>query len=199
LRIKRYMASQFSPLSDEELVQKTQQDIDAFGEIIDRYEQKLFRYIARISHFSQEETEELLQEIFVKAWQNLKDFDGTQKFSSWVYRIAHNHTISEYRKQTSRGSDKRIEWDDELLGNLPDNIDLPRNTNNTLNKTEIGHILDSLPEKFKTPLILRFLEEKSYEEISDILRVPLGTAATLVSRAKKEFANNAKEKNISFF
>jgi len=188
----------FSHFSDEELARLSRENIDAFAEIVDRFETPLLRYILRISQFSQEEAREMLQEVFVKAWENLRGFDDSQKFSSWIYRIAHNQTISEYRKQKSRGAEKRIQWDDELLRNLPDAIDLPRNMNRKLDAKSIHSVLLLLPEKYKTALVLRFLEEKSYDEISDILHIPLGTAATLVNRAKKLFAQRAEENCISF-
>lgn len=188
----------FSHLSDEELANLAREDIDAFAEIVDRFEKCLLRYILRISQFTQEEAREILQEVFVKAWENLRGFDNSQKFSSWIYRIAHNHTISEYRKQKTRGKDMRIEWDDELLGNLPDAINIPKDLNRKFDMKSIKTALELLPKKYKTVLVLRFLEEKSYDEISDILHVPLGTAATLVNRAKKLFAQTAEDNNISF-
>ena len=185
-------------LSDEELVQRSLQDIDYFACIYERYEKKLIRYILRISSFSFEEAEDVLQEAFMKAWKNLNEFDGNLKFSSWIYRIVHNTTISEWRKSRSKGKDQRQELDEELFQNLPSSLDLEKEITQKFNKENIQKVLQLMPEKYREVLILKFLEEKDYKEISDILEKPSGTVATLISRAKKSFYQTAKQRNISF-
>ncbi len=185
-------------ISDEELARKSLQDIDYFACIYDRYEQKLIRYILRISSFSLEEAEEILQEAFVKAWQNLNEFDGDLKFSSWIYRIVRNTTITEWKKSRSKGKDQRQELDEELFQNLPSSLDIGKEVDQKFNKENIRKILQLMPEKYREVLILKFLEEKDYQEISDILKKPSGTVATLISRAKRSFYQTAKQKNISF-
>ena len=72
-------ASSPDQLSDNTLVQKSLEDLDKFGMLIERYEEKLKRYILRISHFTIEEAEEILQEVFIKAWKNLREFDYRKK------------------------------------------------------------------------------------------------------------------------
>ncbi len=188
----------FSQLSDEDLALVARENVDAFGILVDRYEKPLMRYILRLSKFSKAEAEEILQEVFLKAWKNLQGFDSSLRFGSWIYRIAHNATISEFRKYKSRGGEERMEWNDELYESLPDSIDLPREINEKVNAKGVRKVIELLPEKYRSVLVLRFLEEKSYDEISDILHIPLGTAATLVSRAKKQFLEKAKEHSIHF-
>jgi len=185
-------------ISDEELVRKSLQDIDYFAYIYDRYEKKLTRYILRISSFSFEEAEDVLQEAFIKAWQNLNEFDGNLKFSSWIYRIVRNTTITKWKKSQSKGKDKRQEIDEELFQNLPSSLDIEKEVNQKFNEEHLRKILQLMPEKYREVLILKFLEEKNYQEISDILKKPSGTVATLINRAKKSFYQIAKEKNISF-
>jgi RNA polymerase sigma-70 factor, ECF subfamily len=185
-------------LSDEKLVKKSLQDIDYFACIYERYERKLIRYILRISSFSFAEAEEILQEAFVKAWQNLNEFDGNLKFSSWIYRIVHNATITEWKKSRSKGKDKIQEYDEELFQNLPAKLDLEKETNQKFNEENIRKILQLMPEKYREILILKFLEEKDYKEISDILKKPSGTVATLINRAKESFRQTARQQNISF-
>jgi RNA polymerase sigma-70 factor (ECF subfamily) len=175
-------------ISDEEVIYASTEDIQAFEEIIRRYEKPLLRYIMRISSFSEEESEEILQEVFIKAWKNLNDFDRSQKFSSWIYRITHNETISTFRKEKSRGYEQKVDWDEEIMSNIPDKINIIKDVDQKITAENIQRALSMMDEKYRSILVLRFLEEKSYEEISDILRIPPGTAATLLSRAKKELS-----------
>jgi RNA polymerase sigma-70 factor (ECF subfamily) len=174
-------------LSDEAVVKAAQTDLDMFGVIVERYEQKLKFYILRISNVSDLEAEELLQDIFLKVWKNLNGFDEGLKFSSWIYRIAHNETISSFRKQKSRGEDKRTDLESELFENLPDDSDFTKEFDQKLNAHQVRSILESLTENYREVLVLRFIEDKSYEEIGDILMKPSGTIATLISRAKAQF------------
>lgn len=190
--------SQYTDVSDEELVQKSLENIDYFGVLVDRYQQKLLYYIVRISSFSFTEAEEILQEVFLKTWQNLNSFDGSLKFSSWIYRITHNETISAFRKHSSRGEDKRLELNEDVFDMAAAKIDLPVDFDQKLNAQLIRDILDSMDEKYREVLVLHFLEEKSYDEISDILKKPIGTIGTLINRAKKMFREKAESHNITF-
>ena len=185
-------------LNDEELVEKSLQDVEYFACLFERYEKKLVRYILRISSFSLEEADDVLQEAFLKIWKNLNKFDGSLKFSSWAYRIVHNTTVSEWKKSKSYGKDQQIKIDDELFGNLPSGIDLAREFQRKDSDKEIRKILNALPEKYSAVLVLKFLEEKNYREISDILKKPPGTIATLIHRAKKAFREEADKRNILF-
>ena len=185
-------------LNDEELVEKSLQDVEYFACLFERYEKKLVRYILRISSFSLEEADDVLQEAFLKIWKNLNKFDGSLKFSSWAYRIVHNTTVSEWKKSKSYGKDQQIKIDDELFGNLPSGIDLAREFQRKDSDKEIRKILNALPEKYSAVLVLKFLEEKNYREISDILKKPPGTIATLIHRAKKEFREETGKKNVLF-
>ncbi len=185
-------------ISDEELVEKSLQDIDYFACIYERYEKKLTQYILRISSFSFEEAEDVLQESFIKAWKNLNEFDGNLKFSSWIYRIVHNTTITEWKKSQSKGQDKKQDIDEELFQNLPSSLNIEKEADQKFNNKNIRKILQLMPEKYREVLILKFLEEKDYQEISDILKKPDGTVATLINRAKKSFYETAKQENISF-
>ena len=185
-------------LNDEELVQKSLQDIKYFACLFERYEKKLIRYILRISSFSEEEANDVLQEAFLKIWKNLNKFDSSLKFSSWAYRITRNTTISEWKKSKSYGKDKQIKIDGELLENFPSKVGLEKEFHEKDISGEIRKILNALPEKYSEVLVLKFLEEKDYNEISDILKKPPGTIATLIYRAKKAFRKEAGRKNILF-
>jgi RNA polymerase sigma-70 factor (ECF subfamily) len=128
-----------------------------------------------------------LQEVFLKAWKNLNGFDVGLKFSSWIYRITHNETISTFRKSKSRGEDQKTNIEPELYENLPDDTHFVDEIDQKMTAAEVQAILKSLPENYREVLVLWFVEDQSYEEISDILMKPSGTVATLLNRAKKQF------------
>ena len=193
-------------LPDEQLMEQAIENMDCFGVLIERYEGKLLKYILRISHFSYEEAEEILQEVFLKLWKNLNEFDSSVKFSSWIYRITHNETISAFRKAKSRGDIDKIygghggddEDDFDVFSVLSSELDIEAEVDQTLTGEQIRAVLEQIPEKYREVLVLKFLEERSYEEISDILKKPSGTVATLINRAKKAF-RDAWERNIQDF
>lgn len=170
--------------TDAELVKLAKLDSDNFGLIVTRYQEKLFRYVQRISYFKKEDVEDILQEVFIKVYRNLYDYDDSLKFSSWIYRIARNQTIDEIRKNTRNIQVLSLDKND--LGKLiSSTVNLEKEF---LKKDLLDNALiaiQDLPQKYKEVLILRFLEEKTYEEIMDIIKKPKGTVATLIKRGKK--------------
>ena len=188
----------YEELSDEELVQKSLKNIEFFAYLFERYEKKLLAYIIRSSSFSYAEAEEVLQESFIKAWKNLNSFDDDLKFSSWIYRIVHNTTISEWRKTQSKGKEGMHQVSEEVFQKIPDELDIEKKFSQKIDSTKIHSIISAMPEKYREILVLRFFEELSYSEISDILKKPSGTVSALVNRAKKMFIKTAQKKNIDF-
>jgi RNA polymerase sigma-70 factor, ECF subfamily len=184
--------------TDEDLVALTLKNQDFFACLVERYEPKLMRYIRRISSATQEDAEDLLQDVFLKVYRNLNDFDPSLKFSSWIYRIAHNQVISNWRKSKTRPQVLKFEADEDFLKFIASDVDLAGDTERKFSGEEVRKMLENLDDKYKEVLVLKFLEEKDYQEISDILEKPLGTVATLINRAKKQFAKIAGEKEIKF-
>lgn len=184
--------------SDEELVILSLRNQDFFVCLIDRYEQKLLRYITRISSLTREDAEDLLQEIFVKVYRNLNDFDTDLKFSSWIYRIAHNQVISHWRKTRQSSQVLKFEGDEDYLKLLASDEDLSQQVEKRFTGEEVRKILGLMDKKYREVLVLKFLEGKDYKEISDILEKPLGTVATLINRAKKQFAKISRENSVKF-
>ena len=182
-------------LEDKELISLILQDQDNFAYLMNRYEAKLSRYIRRISGLRAEDAEDILQDVFIKTYQNINSFDKSLKFSSWIYRIAHNEVISNWRKKKARPEEAT--WDvTDLLNNLADDTDMSKNIDIEYLRKNIDTILASMDMKYREVLILKFLEEKDYREISDILKKPMGTVATLISRAKKQFGQKIAELDI---
>lgn len=184
--------------TDEELIPLILQDQDNFLYLMRRYESKLFRYIHRISGLGKEDIEDLLQDIFIKTYQNLNDFDTSLKFSSWVYRIAHNEAISNFRKLKARPS--TVSFDDipALINKAALNEDLVKDIDRKLDTETIKRIFTKMDSKYREALILRFLEEKDYNEISDILQKPIGTVGALINRGKVQFRKIAEKEKMGF-
>jgi RNA polymerase sigma-70 factor (ECF subfamily) len=173
--------------SDEEIVRLTLLDQEFFLHIIKRYKDKLFRYVRRISNLDDEAAEDVLQEVFIKVYQNLNDFDDSLKFSSWIYRITHNQVISNFRKLKARPQKAGFDLDDDMIKNISSELDLVAELDARILAEQIGEVLSRLDVKYKEALVLKFLEEKSYNEISDIMRKPIGTVGSIINRAKKDF------------
>jgi len=182
--------------SDEEVVKLILKNPDLYLCLMKRYEGKLFWYLKRISGLPDDDLEDLLQEVFIKAYQNLRDFDPSLKFSSWIYRIAHNHAISQYRKSKARPLLLAGEEADIILDKLSGDSDLEDETFKKMRIDELKEVISRLEPKYGEVIILRYLEEKDYTEISDILKKPVGTVATLLSRAKKQLLTLINQKNI---
>ncbi len=194
-----FMIHHFSEIPDEKVAFQARTQKEAFAELVDRYESRLLRYITRISSLSSAEAEETLQEVFIKLWQNINEYDQEQKFSSWIYRIAHNETISAFRKKISRGEEQKLSIDDEMVQKVCSSISVEKEVDENITKEQVHSVLKTIPEKYKEVLVLRFLEGYSYGEISDILSVPEGTVATLLSRAKDAFQKTSKRRKFFNF
>lgn len=176
--------------SDEELVQGALKDKNIFAEIIARWQDKLTNFVRRRTIASAEDVEDLLQNIFIKVYLNLNAFDTSLKFSSWIYRIAYNEVVSEYRKKKIREhynfEDFELKEDTNISDLLGDDTNIVNIVHNQVEMEKIKSAIEKLDAKYKEVVALRFLEEKEYEEISDILQVPVGTVSTLIYRARKE-------------
>lgn len=177
---------------DQELVRLALENQDNFLYIVNRYEKKLLSFILRISNVSYQDAQDLLQEIFIKIYQNLNDYDPGLKFSSWIYRIARNHVISHYRKNKNRPQVLPFELEQDMFENLAADFDLGQTVETKLTRERIFAVLDKLKPKYREVIVLRYFEEKSYDEISDIIKKPTGTVGTMINRAKKQL----KEKFI---
>ncbi len=165
-------------LTDEEIVEKVRSnDRDLYAVIIDRYKGKLERYATNIIH-DKDGASHIVQDSLVKAYINLNGFNTKKKFSSWIYRIVHNeamNVIKKYQKEVPILDDFDFESDE----------DITKDYEQKEMSTYVEKCLGSIPLIYSEPLSLYYLDEKSYEEISDILRIPMGTVAIRMSRAKK--------------
>lgn len=185
-------------LSDQEIIRKALEEVDYFSCLYERYEERLLRYIRRLGAGSEEEAEDILQEAFIKIWKNLRAYDPRLPLSSWIYRIVHNQAISHWRKSRSFGKKNRVGWREARLEDLPDSDPLFSWDEAASIPTMIQQVLTQLPLPYREVLVLRFFERLSYEEISDVLKIPEGTVATRLNRAKRAFAKHADQQHLHF-
>ena len=170
-------------MADEELAKSVSSDTKAYDELMERYEAKLLRYIRRLAQLNVQDAEDILQDVFLKAYVRIGDFDCDLRFSSWIYRITHNAVISEYRRSSKRKGD--IEIEEAPIKALLDDINIPAEMDKSILQKTVREALDELPIKQREPLELFYFEDKTVNEISDIIRKPTGTVGTLMSRGKK--------------
>jgi RNA polymerase sigma-70 factor (ECF subfamily) len=178
------------PPSDQEVVTMTLRSKEHFGVLIERYEAKLKRYIRRLGVHNEEDQLDVLQEIFLKIYRNLNGFDTSLSFSSWAYRIAHNEAVSWYRKQKVRPEGNLVADSEEivpLLSSHEAGADIL--FDQSVNAAALNEALATLPARYREVLILRYFEHKEYDEISDILRIPVGSVGTLLHRGKRKLAS----------
>lgn len=168
--------------TDQEIVADSLKDAKHFKFLYERYELRLKNYIFKISGFGENEALDILQDSFIKAWINLYDFDQHLSFSSWIYRIVHNETISQLRKNKSYGKNNTVSVNEEILNVFEE--DNEKKNENQIIVTRI--LVDQLPLKYKEVIALKYYEKMSYIEISDILKISEGTVATRINRAKKQ-------------
>lgn len=175
------MPKNFSQLSDEKLVELICSDqINLYEILIKRYQEKLLRYAYYLTN-NWQEAEDIVQETFIKTYENLFRFNLKKKFSSWLYRICHNEAINFLKRKRINFIANAEIYLKEVLDNEESSLDkLIRQSN----KRAVKKALQKMPLIYKEVLILYFFEEKKYEEISDILRQPINTVATRIRRAK---------------
>ncbi|HRF37372.1 MAG: RNA polymerase sigma factor [Saprospiraceae bacterium] len=176
-------------LDDLQIIRKALAETDYFSCLYERYEAQLLRYVQRVAALSEEEAQDVLQEAFIKIWRHLNAFDPQLRLSSWMYRIVHNEAVSALRKKTSFGKDQQLVIDESLQSRLAAEWpDLGYNDEIEDREHAIRTALSELALPHREVLVLRFMEDMSYEEISDVLKIPEGTVATRLNRAKKALA-----------
>lgn len=171
--------------TDNELAAASIGDGGAFATLVRRYEARLDRYLRRIGVHVAEDRQDVLQTAFMNAYRNLNGFDPGQTFSSWVYRIARNAAIDAFRARKARPATVSGEEAELALAVLKDDGATPEvSAAISADSARVVRALASLPERDREVLELRFFEELGYDEIADVLKVPPGTVATWISRAK---------------
>lgn len=165
---------------------------EAFGRLLENYQRPVFSIIVRMVRDSAL-AEDLTQETFVKAFRSLSSFDQQRKFSSWLFTIAHNTTIDHLRRKSLPTIALDASANEEESGDLGflavDSGPTPeeRTSHHELGR-DLEQALVGLRPDYAEILVLRFQEELSYEEISEVTGLPLGTVKTHLHRGRKALA-----------
>ena len=173
-------------LSDEDLVERCQDnDHQAFAEIVDRYKHKVHWLVRRMVQGP--EDEDLTQEVFVRAYQAMPGFRGKSSFRTWLYRIAHNLCVTELRRRRRRGEHLSLEEEGEekvhWLLSAP-HEDLAHEIERRDISSSVRRLVERLPGPYRTALTLFYLHEVRYEEIGEIMDIPMGTVKTYIHRGR---------------
>ncbi len=177
--------------TDEELVQLVLDNkTEVFGVLAKRYEKKLLRY-GRKFLYNYENIEDTVQDVFVKAYVNIRGFDVKKKFSSWIYRIAHNEFINVVKRKKK---EPLLFFEADTIFSLPGKGNFLKDIEREEEKEEIEEHLNKLKIKYREPLVLYYFEEKDYQEISDILKIPVSTVGTRLKRGRNEIKKLLYEK-----
>ncbi len=167
--------------SDEIVAGKVQSgDTDAFGVLMDRYEAKITRYASKFL-YSYDDRLDAVQEVFLRAYTHIQSFKTHEKFSPWLYRIAHNTFLNIIRTQ-GREKISFVDLDILFPSGIPDEQE-----ERTMLSTEYPHMeeyLSALDVKYREVLVLFYFEEQSYEQIAEILQIPKATVGVRLKRAR---------------
>lgn len=174
-------------------------DEAAFQELVRRYQKQIINYVYRMLD-DYDRAVDLAQETFVRVFKNADRYQATYSFSTYIYRIAHNLAISELRQRKRRRliplpsffSDKdseevEVELEDKKQV-MADDAMIADERRDAVRKA-----IASLPEKYRAALVLCDIEEKSYEEISEVLDLPVGTVKSRINRARNLLKEKLRE------
>ncbi|WP_066059166.1 RNA polymerase sigma factor SigW [Robertmurraya korlensis] len=163
-------------------------DQSAYGEIVEIYKDKVFQLCFRILG-NRHEAEDMAQEAFIRAYVNISSFNIDLKFSTWLYRIATNLCIDRIRKKKpDYYLDAEVSGTDGLTmySQVAADTILPEDEIESLELQEtIQREITKLPEKYRSVIVLKYIEELSLNEISEILDIPLGTVKTRIHRGRE--------------
>lgn len=176
------MGEGVSQKKDEEIIRLVQSgEIELFSILIDRYESAIKRYAWKFLS-DKEDIDDIIQKIFIKVYINIRSFDAKRKFSSWLYRIAHNELVNALKKR-NKNILPLFDLDVFLPHSLHDNT-----LSQQIDRQDIQKILDKclnqLEPKYREPIILYYLEDLSYKEIADVMQIPVSTVGIRIKRAK---------------
>lgn len=179
--------------TDEELaIRIASGDEQALAVLVRRWELPLKRYVFRRCYTCRDDLDDLLQDVFLSVYRHIHAFDPRLKFSSWIWRITHNAMVSKVRSHARR--DPHVELDEALV--IPAGVRTEAPLESEDLAREIRAILQAMSEPLRDVFVLRFLEDKSYEEIGDILHLNANTVATRVRRARAFFVERSRGRGI---
>ena len=178
------MAQDMAGLTDEEIVKRVQSgDAERFGILVERYEPRLHRYAKKIL-LDGDEADDAVQEALIKAYTNIQSFDAARKFSSWVYRITHNECMNEIKRKKGKVTIALPDFD-VLLPHLVADETSTDEVDRKQVRRELDGLLEKLDPKYREPLVLYYFEELDYQEIADVLQIPVSTVGVRLRRGRE--------------
>lgn len=183
--------------NDSDLISRAKSgDSKSYDKLLKKYKNSVYSLVLRMVRNSQE-AEDLTQEAFIKAFNSLASFNEEYAFSTWLYKIATNNCIDFFRKRKLQtySLDKPIQYkDSEIQHEIPDpDLNPEKSIMATERNKLIKEAINKLPEKYHRAIVLRHSEEKSYEEIAEILGLPLGTVKARIFRAREMLNKTLKD------
>ncbi|MBU0519430.1 sigma-70 family RNA polymerase sigma factor [bacterium] len=184
----------YADCTDEVLIARFQQeDLQAFNEIVRRYQGQLINFVGRLLN-DRITAEDIVQETFLRVYRNKHRYKEIARFSTWIYTIAGNLARTELRRRKIRNFfsiSQRGETEKDY--EIPDgDIDIEKQVEGRINKELVMKEIGKLPIYFREVIILRDLQDLSYEEISQMLKVPLGTVKSRVNRGRTQIQKRLK-------
>ena len=170
-----------------------QGDQDAFAQLVQRYQRRVFNLVFRMLQ-QYEEANEITQETFLAAWQGLPAFRGDARFPTWLYRIAYNCSLKQLEQRKRDQALQSAMQAEQLLECTDDDNRTDAQLETHDRQALVQEHLSQLPAKYRIVLVLRHLQEMTYEEMAEILTVPIGTIKTHLFRAR----NLLKERLLAF-
>ncbi|SEM54232.1 RNA polymerase sigma-70 factor, ECF subfamily [Mesobacillus persicus] len=164
----------------------------AYAQIINKYKNQLYATILRMTKNPQD-AQDLVQEAFIKVYHQLGKYEGKGTFSSWIYRVAINHCMDEFRKKRYKMQQLEISEDQVVNSNHPEVIFMKKEKNRQLEK-----LIGTLPEEERIIILLRYVNELSYSEISELVEVPVSSVRNKLHRAKKKLRETIKREGGDF-
>ncbi len=180
--------------SDEDLIEKFQNgDLYAFDLIVKRYKNQLLNFVYRFLG-NAEEAEDLVQETFLRVYRNRKAYQKVAKFSTWIYTIAGNLAKTELRKRKRRKffSISDLGYNEKDYDISDEAFNPEKDVDGRMKEEIIHREIDDLSPKFREVILLRDVQQLSYEEISQIVDIPLGTVKSRVNRGRLKLQEKLK-------
>ena len=179
-------------LSDEKLIALFQSgDINAYNELVERYKERLFNFVLRYFN-NNEQAEDVVQDTLIKLYTHASYYKNVAKFSTWIFTIAKNNALTELRKNKRKRTESLWTEDGNPLDINSKEQSLDQKTHNEFAINQLNRFLDEIPENFRMAVVLRDFQELSYDEISKILEIPIGTIKSRINRGRIQLAEKMK-------
>ena len=178
--------------SDEKLILRFQEgDINAYNELVKRYKDRLFNFVLRYFN-NAEQAEDVDQDTLIKLYTHASYYKNIAKYSTWIFTIAKNNALTELRKNKRKQTDSLWTEDGKVIDINSKEESLESKVQNEIAIDQLNKFLDEIPENFRMAVVLRDFQELSYEEISTILEIPIGTIKSRINRGRIQLAQKMK-------